>query len=82
METKLDVFNLAYIRHSVEIEINPSLLTKEVNRHHRYYNHHQRHHHHPVVTNTTTNHHKWWHSLWKTKSHSREGEEYFLILRI
>jgi hypothetical protein len=60
---KLDVFNLAYIRHSVEIEINPTLITK--------------HRHHQPKTNrivTTTNNQKWWNSWWKTKDHSREGK--------
>ncbi|CAF0860696.1 unnamed protein product [Rotaria sordida] len=86
LETKLDVFNLAYIRHSVEIETNSTLKTKEVGHHHthhRHYNHYHHHHHHhhrhSIKTNrimnstvTSTNNHKWWNSWWQTKSHSRE----------
>ncbi|CAF4500850.1 unnamed protein product, partial [Rotaria sp. Silwood2] len=84
LETKLDVFNLAYIRHSVEIETNSTLITEEVghhHNHHRHYNHHYHHHHrrHSIKTNrimtstvTAVNNHTWWNSWWKTKGHSRE----------
>ncbi|CAF5003433.1 unnamed protein product, partial [Rotaria sp. Silwood1] len=87
LETKLDVFNLAYIRHSVEIETNSALITKDIghhHNHHRHYNHyhhHLHHHRHSIKTNRiitstapppTTSNQKWWNTWWQTKSHSRE----------
>ncbi|CAF1307539.1 unnamed protein product [Rotaria sp. Silwood1] len=87
LETKLDVFNLAYIRHSVEIETNSAPITKDIghhHNHHRHYNHyhhHLHHHRHSIKTNRiitstapppTTSNQKWWNTWWQTKSHSRE----------
>ena len=78
LETKLDVFNLAYIRYQVELELNPNLTIKHHSHHHRLIHRHH-HHHHPRTTRMTTasvsptNHPKWWNSWWKTKSHVKEG---------
>ncbi|CAF3407571.1 unnamed protein product [Rotaria socialis] len=88
LELKLDVFNLAYIQYSAEMEANPNLIPKEVShqhnhhRHHNYnhYHHHHYHRRHSIKTNrlatspvTTVNNHKWWNSWWKTtKAHSKE----------
>ncbi|CAF2072620.1 unnamed protein product [Rotaria magnacalcarata] len=90
LELKLDVFNLAYIQYSVEMETNPNLITKEVShqhKHHRHHNynhyyHHHYHRRHSIKTNrlatspvTTVNNHKWWNSWWKTtKAHPKEVE--------
>lgn len=70
LESKLDVFNLAYIRHSVEIETNSF-----------DYHHHTNHRHSHIKSTRvisssiiTSNNHKWYHSLWKTKTHTKENE--------
>ncbi|CAF1448566.1 unnamed protein product [Adineta ricciae] len=82
LETKLDVFNLAYIRYLVELESNPNLPIKHHSHHHRliyrHHHHHHHNHHHPRATRMTTasvsptSHPKWWNSWWKTKSHVNE----------
>ncbi|UJR32361.1 hypothetical protein I4U23_019824 [Adineta vaga] len=73
LESKLDVFNLAYIRHQVELETNPLITVKHHHHHHRTFHRH----HHPKTNRMTassvspTNHHKWWNSWWKTKTNER-----------
>ncbi|CAF4169559.1 unnamed protein product, partial [Adineta steineri] len=70
LESKLDVFNLAYIYHNIEMETNPTLITNH-NRHHRLKTNRIVT---PAIPPNNNHHHKWWHSWWKTKSHSKDGE--------
>lgn len=60
LESKLDVFNLAYIRHSVEMEIPSSSVSNSIRT--------------TSTSASNSHHHKWYHSFLKNKTHSKGNE--------